>query len=96
MPFISCVFNPATGREREYELKPAGTPKKVLIAGGGPAGLEAAVTLKRRGHSPILCEKNDILSGQLYIAGAAPRKEEMAAAALNMGKLLNVKGWKSE
>ncbi|MEK3983732.1 FAD-dependent oxidoreductase [Paenibacillus sp. FSL K6-3166] len=92
VPFISCVFNPATGREREYELKPAGTPKKVLIAGGGPAGLEAAVTLKRRGHSPILCEKNDILSGQLYIAGAAPRKEEMAAAALNMGEAAKREG----
>ena len=86
VPFISCVFNPATGREKEYELQQTNAPKKVLIAGGGPGGLEAAVTLKRRGHFPILCEKNDILGGQLYIAGAAPRKEEMAAAALNMGE----------
>lgn len=86
IPFISCLFNPATGREKEYELQPTSTPKKVLIAGGGPGGLEAAITLKRRGHFPILCEKNDVLGGQLYIAGAAPRKEEMAQAALNMGE----------
>lgn len=92
VPFISCVFNPATGRESEYELKQAESSKKVLIAGGGPAGLEAAITLKRRGHQPILCEKNDILGGQLYIAGAAPRKEEMAAAALNMGEAAKREG----
>lgn len=92
IPFISCLFNPATGREKEYELQPTNTPKKVLIAGGGPGGLEAAVTLKRRGHSPILCEKNAVLGGHLYIAGAAPRKEEMATAALNMGEAAKREG----
>lgn len=86
MPFITCMRNPALGREAEYTLVKAETPKKVLIAGGGVAGLEAAMTLKRRGHNPIICEAADSLGGQFVLAGAAPRKEEMKEAAIAMGR----------
>ncbi|MEA4906534.1 MAG: NAD(P)/FAD-dependent oxidoreductase [Anaerolineaceae bacterium] len=92
IPFISCMRNPSTGREVEYSLKATETPKKVLIAGGGPAGLEAATTLKRRGHNPILCEKSATLGGQFYLAGAAPRKKEMAEAAVQMGRIARQEG----
>lgn len=84
---ITCMRNPALGKEREYTLKPATTSKKVLIAGGGMAGLELAITLKKRGHNPILCESSDQLGGQFLIAGMAPRKEEMKAAAEHAGYL---------
>ena len=86
MPFITCMRNPALGREAEYALIKADNPKKVLIAGGGMAGLEAAITLKRRGHNPIVCESGDSLGGQFVLAGAAPRKEEMMEAAIAMGE----------
>lgn len=85
-PFISCMRNPALGREAEYKLTKTNSPKTVLIAGGGIAGLEAAMVLKERGHNPIICEASDSLGGQFALAGAAPRKEEMREAALAMGE----------
>ncbi|MCR8645294.1 NAD(P)/FAD-dependent oxidoreductase [Paenibacillus sp. N1-5-1-14] len=81
-PYITCLRNPALGREREMELQKTTAPKKVLIAGGGMGGLHAAITLKHRGHHPILCEATDTLGGQFLLAGVAPRKEEMTAAAV--------------
>lgn len=86
VPYITCLRNPALGREREYQLIMTDKPKKVLIAGAGVAGLEAAITLKRRGHEPIVCEMADSIGGQFALAGAAPRKEEMREAALWMGE----------
>ena len=61
-------------------------PETVLVAGGGIAGLEAAIILKKRGHDPILCEATDTLGGQFLTAGEAPRKKEMKAAAISMAK----------
>ena len=85
-PFITCLRNPAVGREAECELKPTETPRTVLIAGGGIGGLEAAITLKILGHHPILCEASDALGGQFVLAGEAPRKAEMKQAVLAMAK----------
>jgi 2,4-dienoyl-CoA reductase-like NADH-dependent reductase (Old Yellow Enzyme family)/thioredoxin reductase len=89
---ISCLRNPAAGRESQYALKPAGQKKKVLVVGGGPAGLEAATVLKKRGHNVFLIEKSDHLGGQFLLAGAAPRKKEMAEAALQMGRTAGLQG----
>lgn len=86
-PHITCLRNPALGKEVEYELKITDDPKTVLIAGGGVAGLEAAITLKNRGHNPILCEASDKLGGQFMLAGMAPRKREMTEAAVHMGEI---------
>ena len=85
-PCITCLRNPAVGREKECELIPAEKPETVLIAGGGIGGLEAAIILKKRGHNPILCEATDTLGGQFLTAGEAPRKAEMKAAVLSMAE----------
>lgn len=90
--FISCMRNPTCGHEVEYTLKMAEEKKKILVIGGGPAGLEAAITLTRRGHEVVLCEKEDHLGGQFYIAGVAPRKGEMTKAAIHMGEMAKREG----
>ncbi len=89
---VCCLRNPSTGREVEYEIKPAEKKKKVLVIGGGAAGLEAATTLRRRGHEVVLFEKNDSLGGQFFLAGIAPRKQEMSEAALQMGRIAEKEG----
>lgn len=90
--FITCMRNPALGREAEFVINKTDNPKNVLIVGGGVAGLEAAIELKDRGHNPILCEASDSLGGQFVLAGAAPRKEEMKEAAIAMGEMAKRKG----
>ncbi len=85
-PCITCLRNPAVGREEECAIIPAEKKETVLIAGGGIAGLESAIILKKRGHNPILCEATDTLGGQFLTAGEAPRKAEMKNAVIAMAK----------
>jgi 2,4-dienoyl-CoA reductase-like NADH-dependent reductase (Old Yellow Enzyme family)/thioredoxin reductase len=59
-----CTVNMAMGRELEYKVEPAVRKKKVMVIGGGPAGMEAARTLAERGHDVSLYEKSDKLGGQ--------------------------------
>jgi len=75
---MTCVINPSVGREKEMPLVPATNRKKVLIAGGGPGGLEAARVAAVRGHEVTLCEKGAKLGGQLNAAAMAPTKQEIA------------------
>lgn len=68
---ISCAVNPACGREEVYKLTPALKKKRLLVVGGGVAGMEAAKVLAERGHEVVLCEKSNELGGNL-IPGGAP------------------------
>ena len=81
-PHISCMRNPAVGYENDFEIKVTDQPLTIVVIGGGMGGMEAAITLKNRGHNPILIEENDELGGQFILAGLAPRKQEMREAAL--------------
>lgn len=65
---IHCSVNPQIGRDSDFKFEPLPTEKKkVLIAGGGPAGMEAAITAAQKGHEVILCEKGDALGGLLRV-----------------------------
>lgn len=75
---LRCAVNPTTGREAEHVTQPAPTnKKKVVVIGGGPAGMEGARRAAERGHEVILFEKSAQLGGALTVASAAPFKEDM-------------------
>lgn len=65
---VACRVNPSFGKEREYEIKPAPTPKKVMIIGGGPSGMEAARVAVLRGHQVVLYDKEKHLGGSMPVA----------------------------
>jgi len=71
---VRCQVNPAMGKETEFEIVRARTSKKVLVVGGGPAGMEAARVAALRGHKVTLWEKSPKLGGQLNYAIIPPYK----------------------
>ena len=79
---LSCVVNVAAARESDVSFEtpaPAAQRKRVLVVGGGPAGLEAARTAALRGHEVHLYEANRHLGGQATIAASAPHRADIGA-----------------
>ena len=77
--WLGCIENPRTGREAEYAARPAtlvSKPKKVMIVGAGPAGLQAAISAARAGHIVNVYEKQDVAGGQVRLAASVPNRAE--------------------
>ncbi|MFQ5985211.1 MAG: FAD-dependent oxidoreductase, partial [Alphaproteobacteria bacterium] len=78
--WISCLANPSVGREFEWDgdvPPPAQRPRRILVVGGGPAGLEVARVAAERGHQVTLVERTSNLGGQFRLAGAQPKRGEI-------------------
>ena len=76
---ITCIYNPTRGYEKELgigTLKPAKKKKKVMVIGGGPAGMEAAGVAARKGHEVTLYEKNSELGGQINLMVRLPGRRD--------------------
>lgn len=91
---ISCIQHPETGRERIYDV-PSSVPvaaKKVLVAGGGPAGMKAAAVAAARGHRVLLCEAGAQLGGQVLLAQSLPDRGEFGGLVTNLAREMTLAG----
>ena len=90
---ISCIQHPETGRELHYgHIALAGTRKRVMVAGGGPAGLKAAAITAARGHEVTLFEAAGRLGGQALLAQLLPRRAEFGGIVTNLAREAELAG----
>jgi 2,4-dienoyl-CoA reductase-like NADH-dependent reductase (Old Yellow Enzyme family)/thioredoxin reductase len=79
---MTCVYNPVTKRETQWaELLPAEQPKRVVIVGAGPAGMQCAMDAAERGHEVIVLEKGGRVGGQVWYGAASPLRKSWARIA---------------
>lgn len=89
---VTCILNPRAGREGEPAPRPAASPRRILVAGGGPAGMAFALTAAARGHRVTLQERERVLGGQVNLASVPPGKGEFRKAVESLRNRLEHAG----
>ncbi|WP_325985970.1 FAD-dependent oxidoreductase [Pseudomonas protegens] len=90
---ISCIQHPETGRELLYgQPKPSTRGKRIMVVGGGPAGMKAAAVAAQRGHRVTLYEASAQLGGQIQLAQLLPRRSEFGGASTNLQREMQLAG----
>ncbi|KIH82706.1 FAD-dependent oxidoreductase [Pseudomonas batumici] len=90
---ISCIQHPETGRELQYgQLTATARRKRVMVVGGGPAGMKAAAVAAQRGHEVTLYEAAAQLGGQVLLAQLLPRRSEFGGASTNLQREMQLAG----
>ncbi|MFC4625812.1 FAD-dependent oxidoreductase [Daeguia caeni] len=90
---ISCIQHPETGRELQFGTLPkAAKPKRVMVVGGGPAGMKAAATAALRGHEVTLYEAGRQLGGQALLAQLLPGRAEFGGIITNLKRECELAG----
>jgi 2,4-dienoyl-CoA reductase-like NADH-dependent reductase (Old Yellow Enzyme family)/thioredoxin reductase len=88
---ISCIQNPVSGRELRFGALPSATRrKKIMVVGGGPAGMKAAVIASQRGHHAALFESERRLGGQALLAQLLPGRAEFGGLVTNLQRELEL------
>lgn len=87
---VECLCNPRAGHESAMAAQQAAPSKKVMVVGGGPAGLSAALAAHERGHRVTLFEMSSRLGGQLHLAAAPPGRSEFAVLARDLARQVEV------
>lgn len=90
---ISCIQHPESGRELQFgQIRAATARKRILVAGGGPAGMKAAAVAAQRGHEVTLYEASGQLGGQVLLAQLLPRRSEFGGASTNLQREMALAG----
>ncbi len=88
---VECLVNPRAGYEMEPPPQPGDASRNVLVVGGGPAGMSAAIAASDAGHKVTLVERGSSLGGQLYLAGSPAGREEFAVLAKDLARQVEIR-----
>ena len=92
---VTCVVNPSAGRERDWgegTLRPAAEPKRIVVAGAGPAGMRVAGVAARRGHDVVLVEQEQRLGGHLELLRRLPSRGDWQKVIDDLAVVLELNG----
>jgi hypothetical protein len=89
---VACATNPAAGREAEMEIVPAAAPKRILIVGAGPAGLECAAAAAERGHPVVLADRRSETGRLLIPLAPASQQADSGKYLIHMRRRIAAAG----